>query len=162
MERFNRLSKLGMIKNTGGELGKAIFFSKLIIIAGLLPIFSFQKVEGKMFAPLAWTLGFALLGALILTLTLIPLLSSILLRKNVREKHNVFVERLTKGVMWQFNWTYAHKKISIALAVIAVAVGLFSFKFLGSEFLPELDEGAIYIRATCPLSVSLNESRDLA
>ncbi|MBO9204719.1 MULTISPECIES: efflux RND transporter permease subunit [Niastella] len=162
MERFNRLSKLGMIKNTGGELGKAIFFSKLIIIAGLLPIFSFQKVEGKMFSPLAWTLGFALLGALILTLTLIPLLSSILLRKNVREKHNVFVEWLTKGVMWQFNWTYARKRLSIIVAIVLVAVGLFSFKFLGTEFLPELDEGAIYIRATCPLSVSLNESRDIA
>jgi cobalt-zinc-cadmium resistance protein CzcA len=162
MLRFNQLSKLGMIKNTGGELGKAIFFSKLIIIAGLLPIFSFQKVEGKMFSPLAWTLGFALLGALILTLTLIPLLSSMLLRKNVREKHNVFVEWLTKGVMWQFNWTYARKHLSIIVAIVLVAVGLFSFKFLGSEFLPELDEGAIYIRATCPLSVSLNESRDVA
>ncbi|OQP54306.1 cation transporter [Niastella yeongjuensis] len=162
MLRFNKLSKLGLIKNTGGELGKAIFFSKLIIIAGLLPIFSFQKVEGKMFSPLAWTLGFALLGALILTLTLIPLLSSILLRKNVREKHNVFVEWLTRGVMWQFNWTYARKRLSIIVAVVLVAVGLFSFKFLGTEFLPELDEGAIYIRATCPLSVSLNESRDIA
>lgn len=162
MPRFNRLSKLGMIKNTGGELGKAIFFSKLIIIAGLLPIFSFQKVEGKMFAPLAWTLGFALLGALLLTLTLIPLLSSILLRKNVREKHNVFVEGLTKGVMRLFNFTYAKKRISIIIATAAVAIGLFSFKFLGTEFLPELDEGAIYIRATCPLSVSLDESRELA
>lgn len=162
MQRFNRLSKLGMIKNTGGELGKAIFFSKLIIIAGLLPIFSFQKVEGKMFAPLAWTLGFALLGALLLTLTLIPLLSSILLRKNVREKHNVFVEGLTNGVMRLFNFTYAKKRISIIIATAAVAIGLFSFKFLGTEFLPELDEGAIYIRATCPLSVSLDESRELA
>lgn len=162
MQRFNRLSKLGMIKNTGGELGKAIFFSKLIIIAGLLPIFSFQKVEGKMFAPLAWTLGFALLGALLLTLTLIPLLSSILLRKNVREKHNVFVEGLTKGVMRLFNFTYAKKRITILIAAAAVAIGLFSFKFLGTEFLPELDEGAIYIRATCPLSVSLDESRELA
>ena len=162
MTRFNRLSKLGIIKNTGGELGKAIFFSKLIIIAGLLPIFSFQKVEGKMFSPLAWTLGFALLGALILTLTLIPLLSSILLRKNVREKHNVFVEGITKGVMSMFTWTYAHKKISMLTALVIVAIGLFSFKFLGTEFLPELDEGAIYIRATCPLSVSLDESRELA
>jgi len=162
MQRFNRLSKLGMIKNTGGELGKAIFFSKLIIIAGLLPIFSFQKVEGKMFSPLAWTLGFALLGALILTLTLIPLLSSILLRKNVREKHNVFVEGITKGVMGLFNFTYAHKKLALLTSIAVVAIGLFSFKFLGSEFLPELDEGAIYIRATCPLSVSLEDSRALA
>ena len=66
------MAKLGLIKKTGGELGKAVFFSKLIIITALLPIFSFQKVEGKMFSPLAWTLGFALLGALLFTLTLVP------------------------------------------------------------------------------------------
>ncbi|RFM33262.1 efflux RND transporter permease subunit [Chitinophaga silvisoli] len=162
MERFNKLSKLGIIKNTGGELGKAIFFSKLIIIAGLLPIFSFQKVEGKMFSPLAWTLGFALLGALILTLTLIPLLSSLLLRKNVKEKHNVFVEFITNGVMKMFSWTYRNKRLSLLVALGLVVVGLFNFKFLGSEFLPELDEGAIYIRATCPLSVSLEESKAIA
>ena len=162
MERFNKLSKLGLIKNTGGELGKAIFFSKLIIIAGLLPIFSFEKVEGKMFSPLAWTLGFALLGALLLTLTLIPLLSSILLRKNVREKHNIFVEGITNGIMKVFSRTYRHKRITLIISMALVAVGLFMFKFLGSEFLPELDEGAIYIRATCPLSVSLDESKVLA
>lgn len=162
MERFNKLSKLGLIKNTGGELGKAIFFSKLIIIAGLLPIFSFEKVEGKMFSPLAWTLGFALLGALLLTLTLIPLLSSILLRKNVKEKHNIFVETITNGVMKLFSRTYRNKRITLIVAAGLVAVGLFMFRFLGSEFLPELDEGAIYIRATCPLSVSLDESKVLA
>ena len=162
MERFNKLSKLGVIKNTGGELGKAIFFSKLIIIAALLPIFSFQKVEGKMFSPLAWTLGFALLGALILTLTLVPLLSSLLLRKNVREKHNRFVEFLTSGVMKMFSWTYHHKKLTLMVSVCTVAVGLFLFRFLGTEFLPELDEGAIYIRATCPLSISLEDSRNIA
>lgn len=162
MERFNKLSKLGLIKNTGGELGKAIFFSKLIIIAGLLPIFSFEKVEGKMFSPLAWTLGFALLGALILTLTLVPLLSSILLKKNVREKHNPFVEAITSGVMSMFSFVYLRKRIVLITAAIIVGIGLFSFKFLGSEFLPELDEGAIYIRATCPLSVSLEDARNLA
>ncbi|MDB5279472.1 CusA/CzcA family heavy metal efflux RND transporter [Ferruginibacter paludis] len=162
MKRFNLLSKLGIIKNTGGELGKAIFFSKLIIIAALLPIFSFQKVEGKMFSPLAWTLGFALLGALLLTLTLVPLLSSILLRKNVKEKHNPFTEALTNGIMKMFSWTYHHKRITLLIGGALVVVGLFFFKFLGTEFLPELDEGAIYIRATCPLSVSLDDSRDIA
>ncbi|WP_282456739.1 efflux RND transporter permease subunit [Chitinophaga sedimenti] len=95
MERFNKLSKLGLIKRTGAGLGKAVFFSKLIIISALLPIFAFQKVEGKMFSPLAWTLGFALLGALLFTLTLVPVLVSILLRKNVREKNNPFVNFLT-------------------------------------------------------------------
>ncbi len=162
MERFNKLSKLGMIKNTSGELGKAIFFSKLIIIAGLLPIFSFQKVEGKMFSPLAWTLGFALLGALILTLTLIPLLSSLLLKKNVKEKHNPFVNFITAGVMKLFSLVYKFKRTTLLVAGALVIVGLFMFKFLGTEFLPELDEGAIYIRATCPLSIALDDSRDIA
>ena len=64
MAKFDRLAKLGLIRSTGTQLGKAVFFSKLIIITALLPIFSFEKVEGKMFSPLAWTLGFALLGAL--------------------------------------------------------------------------------------------------
>jgi heavy metal efflux system protein len=72
MERFNPMAKLGLIRKTSVEMGKAVFFSKLIIITALLPIFSFQKVEGKMFSPLAFTLGFALLGALIFTLTLVP------------------------------------------------------------------------------------------
>lgn len=162
MEKFNRLSKLGLIKNAGGELGKAIFFSKLIIIAALLPIFSFEKVEGKMFSPLAWTLGFALLGALLLTLTLVPVLSSILLKRNVREKHNRFVEALTNGVMNTFNFTYSRKKLTLLIAFSVLAIGMFLFRFLGTEFLPELDEGAIYIRATCPLSVSLDESKSVA
>lgn len=162
MERFNRMSKLGIIKNTGGELGKAVFFSKLIIIAALLPIFAFEKVEGKMFSPLAWTLGFALLGALILTLTLVPLLSSLLLNKNVRERHNPFVEAITNGVMKMFSFTYRRKAFTLLISGAVVAFGLFLFRFLGSEFLPGLDEGAIYIRATCPLSISLEESRDLA
>jgi len=162
MERFNKCSKLGIIKNTGGSLGKAIFFSKLIIIVALLPIFAFQKVEGKMFAPLAWTLGFALLGALILTLTLVPLLSSLLLRRNVREKHNRFVEALVNGVMKLFTWSYHHKRTMMISVAVMVTAGFFSFKLLGTEFLPELDEGAVYIRATCPLSVSLESSRDVA
>ena len=79
-------------------MGKAIFFSKLIIISALLPIFAFQKVEGKMFSPLAYTLGFALLGALIFTLTLVPLLTSMLLRKNVKEKHNFFTTKVNQLV----------------------------------------------------------------
>lgn len=158
MERFNKLSKLGLLKKTGTELGKAIFFSKAIIITCLIPIFSFQKVEGKMFSPLAWTLGFALLGALIFTLTLVPVLASILLKKNVKEKHNVFVGFLEKQSLKLFNQTYKHKKISLAVALLLVVVGFFNFKFLGTEFLPELNEGSIYVRASMPMNISLEES----
>lgn len=158
MERFNKLSKLGLLKKTGAELGKAIFFSKAIIITCLIPIFSFQKVEGKMFSPLAWTLGFALLGALIFTLTLVPVMASLLLKKNVREKHNIFVEFLEKQSLKLFSSTYKHKKLSLVIALILVVIGFFNFRFLGTEFLPELNEGSIYVRASMPMNISLEES----
>ncbi|GAB3336862.1 CusA/CzcA family heavy metal efflux RND transporter [Larkinella ripae] len=158
MSRFNKLAKLGVLRKTGTEMGKAIFFSKLIIITCLVPIFSFQKVEGKMFSPLAWTLGFALLGALIFTLTLVPVLASFLLRKDVREKHNPVVEFITRNATKAFGFTFAHKKLSLLAAAGLVIVGLSGFKLLGTEFLPELDEGSIYVRASMPMSISLPES----
>ncbi len=158
MEKFNKLSKLGLIKESGTEMGKAVFFSKLIIITALVPIFAFQKVEGKMFSPLAFTLGFALLGALIFTLTLVPVLISILLRKNVKEKHNVFVEFIQDKIFGAFSYTFRNKKISLIVAFTLMGAGIFSFKFLGTEFLPHLNEGAIYIRASMPLSTSLTQS----
>ena len=161
MEKFNKLSKLGLIKKSGREMGKAIFFAKAIIITALLPIFSFEKVEGKVFSPLAWTLGFALLGALVFTLTLVPVLVSILLKKNVREKDNFFVRGVNNGANRFFRFTYARKTISLTIAFIVTAIGLFSFSFLGSEFLPELNEGSIYVRAQLPLSISLQSSNEL-
>jgi len=162
MERFNKLSKLGMIKEACLVNGKGIFFAKLIIITGLLPIFSFEKVEGKMFSPLAWTLGFALLGALILTFTLVPVMASVLLKKNVREKHNFFVAWLTRNSMKLFGLCFKNRKIAFPIAILILVIGLFCFRFLGTEFLPQLNEGSIYVRATGPLSTSLDESVKLA
>src|SRR4029077_3789895 len=115
---------MGMIKKKGAELAKAIFFSKVIIITALLPIFSFQKVEGKMFSPLAYTLGFALLGALIFTLTLVPVLASILLNKDVKEKHNPFVEFIQKYVIKGFDWCYNHKIKSVLAACVILSLTL--------------------------------------
>lgn len=155
MPKFNKLGKMSLIKKTGGEMGKAIFFSKLIIITALIPIFSFQKVEGKMFSPLAFTLGFALLGALIFTLTLIPVLSSVWFNKNVREKHNPFVIFITKWVLRAFNYTYSHKKITLLVALIIMSLSLASVKFLGTEFMPPLNEGALWVEAKMPMSSSL-------
>jgi heavy metal efflux system protein len=161
MPAYNKLLKYGMIKKTGSELGKAIFFSKLIIITALLPIFAFQKVEGKMFSPLAYTLGFALVGALIFTLTLVPVLVSILLNKNVREKNNPIVNFITNNYLKLFDKTYKRKKLSLFIAIAVLASSIFTFNFLGTEFLPHLNEGAVYVRASLPLSSSLNESERL-
>ena len=158
MEKFNKLAKLGLFKTKGMEMGKSIFFSKLIIITCLIPIFAFQKVEGKMFSPLAYTLGFALLGALIFTLTLVPALASVLLRKNVKEKHNPIVIFFEKGVGKLLGIVYKNQKLSVLIALIFMIISFASFKFLGSEFLPQLDEGALWVTAELPRSVSLNEA----
>lgn len=162
MEKFNKLAKMGMIKKKGSELAKSIFFSKIIIITALLPIFSFQKVEGKMFSPLAYTLGFALLGALIFTLTLVPVLVNALLNKNVREKHNPFTHLLTGWVLFGFRFVFANKKLALGISIIFVVIGFYSFKFLGSEFLPELNEGSLWVRATMPYSIALDKSVQVA
>lgn len=162
MERFNKLAKLGLFKSTGTDLGKAIFFSKVIILTCLIPIFAFQKVEGKMFSPLAYTLGFALLGALLFTLTLVPALSSILLRKNVREKHNVIVSFFEGGVSRLLNVVYRNQKKSVLIAVVLMGLTFFSARFLGTEFLPELNEGALWVEAELPMSVSLSEAKTVS
>ena len=112
-----------------------------------------------MFAPLAFTLGFALVGALIYTLTLVPALSSILLRKNVKEKHNPIVIFFEKGVKYLFEKAYKVPKTSLIVAISFMVLTFFSAKFLGSEFLPDLDEGALWVKAQLPMSASLSQSK---
>lgn len=162
MQPFNRLAKASIIQRSGAEMGKAIFFSKLIIITALLPIFAFQKVEGKMFSPLAWTLGFALLGALLFTLTLVPVLTHLLLNKNVREKNNPFVNFWNRIVAKGFNWTFRHRIKSLAVSLVLLVGTFFSATFLGTEFLPQLNEGALWITAELPMSMSQKESVEMA
>jgi cobalt-zinc-cadmium resistance protein CzcA len=161
MVAFNRMSKAGTIKKTSIEMGKAIFFSKLIILTSLLPIFAFQKVEGKMFSPLAFTLGFALLGALIYTLTLVPVLIAVLLNKNVKEYNNPIVNFFDFIVNKGFSFTYKHKRKSLLTALLVTLLGLYSFTFLGTEFLPTLNEGALWITAEMPMSQSLPETAEI-
>jgi cobalt-zinc-cadmium resistance protein CzcA len=161
-ERFNLVSKMGFVKNVAIEMGKPIFFSKLIIITALLPIFAFQKVEGKMFSPLAYTMGFALLGALIFTLTLVPLLCRILLNKNVREKSNPLITRMEKIYRPALFWSMQHPVLSIAFAIGLLGMSLMVGQQLGSEFLPQLNEGSIYVRASMPQSISFSTANAMS
>ena len=162
MPTFNLMSKMGLIRSTAKDKAKAVFFSKLIIITALVPIFSFQKVEGKMFSPLAYTLGFALLGALIFTLTLVPVLSSMLLKRDVRERNNCIVRFINEKASLLFDRFHARRSLTIGLSTVVAVFGLWLFTFLGTEFLPQLNEGSIYVRATLPQSIALNESVQLA
>lgn len=158
MAKFDRMSKLGLIKHTATRTGKAVFFSKLIIITALVPIFSFEKVEGKMFSPLAYTLGFALLGALLFTLTLVPVLCAALLKKNVKEKHSAVARFFDTYVFKAFTWTYDHPRKSFLVAALVLVGSLGSLKWMGTEFLPELNEGALWVEAKMPMSMSLPET----
>ncbi len=160
-ERFAKMSKLGLIKKSTGSVATYIFFALSILIVALLPIFSFQKVEGKMFSPLAFTLGYALLGSLLLSLTYVPAMCKLLFTKGVEEKENFVTRFFQRSIYGLYDMAFRYKKMTIGLFVALLALCAFQFSHYGSEFLPKLNEGAIYIRATLPNSVNLKESTKL-
>lgn len=162
MARFNRMSKLGTIKKSASSVASYIFFALLILIVALMPIFSFQKVEGKMFSPLAFTLGYALLGSLILSLTYVPAMCKLLLTKDIKERENVISRFFKNNIYKMFNWSFTHKKLTISMFIGLLLICGVRFHYYGSEFLPKLNEGALYIRATLPSSINLDESVRLA
>ncbi len=162
MPVFNKMSKSGLIKKSAGSVAGYIVFAQIILIVALIPIFSFQKVEGKMFSPLAFTLGYALLGSLILSITYVPVMCKVLLRKNIVEKEN-FISRFFKKYMFKmFSWSERHKKATILGFVALIAICGIRFMNYGTEFIPKLNEGALYVRATLPNSVNIQESTRLA
>src|SRR5690554_407153 len=158
MKRFNKVSKMGMIKKSAGSVASYIVFAQIILIVALLPIFSFQKVEGKMFSPLAFTLGYALLGSLILSITYVPAMIKVLLKKDIKEKGNFVSRGFQKYMNLLFLWSTKFSKATISFFLGLLIVCSTAFMFYGTEFIPSLNEGAIYVRATLPNSVNLEES----
>src|SRR5690606_4819133 len=113
------------IKKSAGSVATYIVFAQIILIVALFPIFSFQKVEGKMFAPLAFTLGYALLGSLILSITYVPAMCKALLRKNIVEKENKISKFFTKNLFSMFQWSTKYKKVTaIAFVVLIMICGV--------------------------------------
>lgn len=160
-ERFAKMSKMGVIKKSAGSVASYIFFALMILIVALLPIFSFQKVEGKMFTPLAFTLGYALLGSLILSLTYVPAMCKLLFTKGMEEKENIVTRFFHRSIYGLYSYALKFKKLTLVLFVGILALCSIKFMNYGSEFLPQLNEGAIYIRATLPNSINLDESSRL-
>ncbi|NQD71399.1 efflux RND transporter permease subunit [Sphingobacterium shayense] len=160
-ERFAKMSKMGVIKKSAGSVASYIFFALIILIVALLPIFSFQKVEGKMFTPLAFTLGYALLGSLILSLTYVPAMCKLLFTKGMDERENLVTRFFQRTLYGLFDKTFAYRKTTVTIFILLLGICAVRFIHYGSEFLPKLNEGAIYIRATLPNSVNLEESTRL-
>jgi cobalt-zinc-cadmium resistance protein CzcA len=154
--------RMHALKNTAVELGHPILFSKAIIITAFLPIFTFQRVEGKIFTPMTYTLSFALLGAILLTLTLVPTLLAYAM------KGEAMVER-ESGWMRAFQERYraalvrleSHRAATIGVSVALLGVSLAAAPLLGTEFLPKLDEGNIWLTISLPPSTSLERTKEV-
>src|SRR5215472_12226945 len=147
--------RLRMILISALQVDKAVFFSALITVAAFVPLFTMQGVEGQIFNPMAKTYGYALIGALIATFTITPVLASLLLPKHVREAETIAV-RVLRGIYTPvLRWSLSHRKIMVAIgAGFLIAIGALVPR-LGTEFLPHLEEGNLWIRVTMPPTISL-------
>jgi cobalt-zinc-cadmium resistance protein CzcA len=147
------------IKLASHEVQRPVFYAIAIIITAYLPIFTLQSVEGRLFKPLAWTVAFALLGALIFSIVVAPVLSSVFFRNGAKEWENPLMGYLTKSYRGGVTRAIHHRHITLGISVIAVAVSLYLLaSVIGSEFLPHLDEGAMWVRGTLAPSTGPEES----
>ncbi len=154
--------RIHLIKQTGIELGRPILFSKLIIILAFVPIFTFQRVEGKIFSPMAFTLTFALIGAILLTLTLVPtLLCYAVKTRDLAEKHSNWMHKLQERYRHLLVWAGTRRKTIVAAAVGMLVVALAGSTLLGSEFLPKLDEGNIWLTISLPPATALDKTKEV-
>jgi cobalt-zinc-cadmium resistance protein CzcA len=150
--------KFATILNSAIEVNRAIFFSAAIIIAGFVPLFTMSGVEGHIFGPMAKTYAYAIAGGLIATVTVSPALSSILLPSQMSEVETVIVRWLHRIYRPTFRLALKHRFVTLGAAIALFGVAALALPNLGLEFLPKLEEGNFWIRATLPPSISLEEA----
>ena len=152
-------SSLGPVRSAAHEVQRPVFYSIGIIITAYLPIFTLQRVEGRLFRPMAWTVSFALLGSLLFSLLIAPVLASFVFGKRVREWHNPVMNWITRAyhaaLLGAIRWRWV--TVAVAAGALGVSIYLGTSGIIGSEFLPHLDEGAIWARATLAPSTGPTE-----
>ena len=155
------VSVLQQIGRAAHEVQRPVFYSITIIITAYLPIFTLQSVEGRLFKPMAWTVAFALLGALIYSMLIAPVLASFFFRNGASEWENPLMRWLTERYRASVGWAIDHKAVPFTVAAVMLAItGYLAFGgAIGSEFLPHLDEGAIWVRGSLAPSTGPTESR---
>ncbi len=147
------------IREACHEVQRPVFYAIAIIITAYMPIFTLQRVEGRLFRPMAWTVAFALLGAMTFSILIAPVLAATFFRNGVREVRNVVMDFLTEQYRRRLRWAVQHRWVVLFIGVVALA-GTIYLGFggvIGAEFLPHLDEGAIWARGTLANSTSLSE-----
>src|SRR5215468_3381205 len=157
---FGLRGKLATIFRAATEVNRAIFFSAAIIIVGFIPLFTLSGVEGHIFSPMAKTYAYALAGALLATFTVVPALSAYLLHERLRETETMVVSILRRIYTPLVELSVANKVLALAATGVLFALALLAVRLLGLEFLPHLEEGNLWIRATMPPSISLEEGND--
>jgi len=159
-QRKDSLTPTEQIREAAHEVQRPVFYAIGIIITAYLPIFTLQAVEGRLFQPMAWTVAFALLGALIFSIIIAPVLASLLFPNGASEWHNPIMEWLTDRYRHAVRWAIEHRGITFSGAGFALFLALFLglSGVIGSEFLPHLDEGAIWVRGTLAPSTGPTES----
>jgi heavy metal efflux system protein len=152
------------IRTAAHEVQRPVFFAIAIIITAYLPIFTLQRVEGKLFKPMAWTVAFALVGALIFSMLIAPALASLLFRKGAKQWQNPIMNFVVARYRTSVRWAIRNRWITVGGAVFALALsGFLAFSgVIGSEFLPHLDEGAIWVRGTLAPSTGPTESAQVS
>lgn len=147
---------------TVANVAKPIFFATLIIIVAYIPLFAFQRIERKLFTPMAFTVGYALIGALLCSLVLIPGLAFAIYRKPQKIHRNGWIERLTERYRQHTIWIVSHpKKLAAPMGGVLIAVIILCIT-VGKDFLPQLDEGGIWIQVQTPYGISLERSAEFA
>ncbi|MCU1292398.1 MAG: Cation efflux system protein CusA [Bryobacterales bacterium] len=154
---------IASVREAAHEVQRPVFYSIGIIITAYLPIFTLQRVEGRLFKPMAWTVSFALLGALLFSMLIAPVLCSLVFGKQVREWRNPMMNVLSSGYLWLLRYAIRFRWITVSTAalVFATSVWMMMSGIIGSEFLPHLDEGAIWARATLASSTGPNSGIDV-
>jgi len=145
-----------VIRLAAKDVDRPVFYSVAVIIAGYLPIYALSGPSGKLFKPMADTMAIALVGALILTLTLVPVLCSYWFKKGVHERVNKPFEWVRDKYAGQLEWCLDHPRATMAGATLIFLASLLLVPFIGEEFMPHLDEGALWVRATMPYTVSFD------
>ena len=155
---------LDQVRAAAHEVQRPVFYAIAIIITAYLPIFTLQRVEGKLFKPMAWTVAFALLGALIFSMLIAPVLASFLLRSGVQQWRNPVMEFLTTRYRKNVAWAIRNRWLTVGVALISFVftIVLAFGGVIGSEFLPHLDEGAIWVRGTLAPSTGPTEGARIA
>ncbi|MBX3235066.1 MAG: efflux RND transporter permease subunit [Nitrospiraceae bacterium] len=160
-DRRTGLTVPQVIVRAARQVGRPIFFSTAIIVVAFIPLFTMTGVPGRIFAPMSITYGFALAGALLMAFTLAPVLCSLLLKGAITEQDTVLVAAVRRRYLSTLEWALGHKVKVLAASLVLWLASLVALQFVGGEFMPALEEGNLWVRATMPVDISFDEAARL-